>query len=303
MQADPHEAVRLARRLEGLLERELAVPSLAVRVHGAVHDHAAHLPPRVAGSSAHGPRHPPRPPARPTRPGCSTAYRDDPHAAGAHLPAVGPRRAPPPCGGRPLVAPRPGGARTERPGALQAEPAGPGGRRAAGLVRGQRARAWSRPCRRWTPTAAWPTWAGDRPGSSTRAAWPTRRRCTAGTRSAAPSTPTLAVDGVDEHLELFAPLAPGDALTRARHDPPARHRHRRRVARRPSGRAASPSSTATPRATSRSAAPPATCCSGRGTGCRSTTASRCSATPRPARRLAHRGVADLTTGSASPESR
>ena len=139
--------------------------------------------------------------------------------------------------------------------------------------------AWSRRLSTMDTDGAWPTWAGDRPGIVlSRAAWPTRRRCTAGTRVGGAIDPALAVDGIDEHLGLFAPLAPGDAPPRPRHDPPPRHRHRGRVARAPSDRAASRSSTATPRATSRSAAAPATCCCGRGTGCRSTTASRCSAT-------------------------
>ena len=57
----------------------------------------------------------------------------------------------------------------------------------------------------------WPTWAGDRPGRSTRAGWPRRPPCTAGTRVGGAIDPALAVDGIDEHLELFAPLAPGDA--------------------------------------------------------------------------------------------
>ena len=229
MQADPHEAVRLVRRLERQLER-------AARRRGACRPcrrrsrrSRGHLPPRVAGSAGMDPAtHIAHLQADAAR--LLDAYREDPHAAVRHLPAVGPRRPPPPRGRRPLVAPGAGGARTERPGSLQAEPAGPRGRRPAGLVRGQRARAGRGAVddghRRHLAHL------GRRPARdrSTRAAWPTRRPCTAGTPSAVTSTPTLAVDGIDEHLGLFAPLAPGDSLGAARHDPPPRHRHRGRVA-------------------------------------------------------------------------
>ena len=103
-----------------------------------------------------------------------------------------------------------GRARPERAGALQAEPAGPGGRRPAGLVRRQRARPGRRARRRWTPTRTWPTWAGDRPGIVLPAPHgPGDRRAPLGRASAVRSTPTLAVDGIDEHLGLFAPARPG----------------------------------------------------------------------------------------------
>jgi hypothetical protein len=59
----------------------------------------------------------------------------------------------------------------------------------------------------------WPTWAGERPGSfyPRRMAHETvvhRWDAVGGAID-----PALAVDGIDEHLGLFAPLAPGDSLT------------------------------------------------------------------------------------------
>ena len=58
----------------------------------------------------------------------------------------------------------------------------------------------------------WPTWAGDRPGSF----YPRRMAHeTAVHRWDAVGgaiDPELAVDGIDEHLGLFAPLAPGEGL-------------------------------------------------------------------------------------------
>ena len=62
-------------------------------------------------------------------------------------------------------------------------------------------------------TSPWPTWAGERPGSfyPRRMAQETavhRWDGVGGTIDAA-----LAVDGIDEHLGLFAPLAPGDHLS------------------------------------------------------------------------------------------
>jgi uncharacterized protein (TIGR03083 family) len=58
----------------------------------------------------------------------------------------------------------------------------------------------------------WPTWAGDRPGSF----YPRRMALETAVHLwdavGRPIDPELAVDGVDEHLGLFAPLAPGDTL-------------------------------------------------------------------------------------------
>ena len=62
--------------------------------------------------------------------------------------------------------------------------------------------------------AVWPTWAGERPGSfyPRRMAHETAvHRWDAG---GGDIDPALAVDGIDEHLGLFAPLAAGDALPR-----------------------------------------------------------------------------------------
>lgn len=60
--------------------------------------------------------------------------------------------------------------------------------------------------------ATWPTWAGPQPGSF----YPRRmaQETAVHRRDAdpAPFDPELAVDGVDELLELFAPLASGEAL-------------------------------------------------------------------------------------------
>jgi uncharacterized protein (TIGR03083 family) len=58
----------------------------------------------------------------------------------------------------------------------------------------------------------WPTWAGDRPGSfyPRRMAQETAVHLFDATGHAI--DPALAVDGVDEHLGLFAPLAPGESL-------------------------------------------------------------------------------------------
>ncbi len=60
----------------------------------------------------------------------------------------------------------------------------------------------------------WPTWAGDRPGSfyPRRMAQETAVHLWDATGRAI--DPALAVDGIDEHLGLFAPLAPGDTLPR-----------------------------------------------------------------------------------------
>ena len=261
MQADPHEAVRLARRFEGQLER-------AARRHDACRPctrrsrrSRGHLPPHVAGSAGMDPathiahlRGRRGPAARRVPRG--TARR------GRHLPAVGPRRPPPPRGGGPLVA---SGRRwsTDRATAFASSRARRL-RRATSCRTGTRTTCagWSRRCRRWTPTRIWPTWAGDRPGSF----YPRRMAHeTAVHRWDAVGgaiDPALAVDGIDEHLGLFAPLAPGDEPAEARHDPPPRHRRRRRVARDPGTRRHLATSTATPRATSRSAAPRATCCCG-----------------------------------------
>jgi uncharacterized protein (TIGR03083 family) len=64
--------------------------------------------------------------------------------------------------------------------------------------------------------ATWPTWAGPRPGLffPRRAAQETavHRWDAAG----GPIDPALAVDGVDELLELFAPFVPGDRLAERR---------------------------------------------------------------------------------------
>ena len=60
--------------------------------------------------------------------------------------------------------------------------------------------------------ATWPTWAGPQPGSffPRRMAVETALHRWDADRS--PIDPALAVDGVDEHLELFAPRLPGDAF-------------------------------------------------------------------------------------------
>jgi uncharacterized protein (TIGR03083 family) len=62
--------------------------------------------------------------------------------------------------------------------------------------------------------AVWPTWAGDRPGTfyPRRMAQETAVHLFDATGRAI--DPGLAVDGVDEHLGLFALLAPGDSLPR-----------------------------------------------------------------------------------------
>jgi uncharacterized protein (TIGR03083 family) len=62
-------------------------------------------------------------------------------------------------------------------------------------------------------TGLWPTWAGERPGSfyPRRMAHETAVHRWDGVGGAIDSA--LAVDGIDEHLGLFAPLAPGDGLT------------------------------------------------------------------------------------------
>ena len=58
----------------------------------------------------------------------------------------------------------------------------------------------------------WPTWAGDRPGSF----YPRRMAQETAVHlfdaSGRAIDPALAVDGIDEHLGLFAALAPGDSL-------------------------------------------------------------------------------------------
>lgn len=60
----------------------------------------------------------------------------------------------------------------------------------------------------------WPTWAGERPGSF----YPRRMAHETAVHLwdavGAPIDPELAVDGIDEHLGLFARLAPGDSLPR-----------------------------------------------------------------------------------------
>ena len=257
VQADPHEAVRLAGRLERQLERQLAVAALAVGVDGAVHDHAAIFPhawqappgmdPATHIAHLRGRRGPAArrrtarirtpPVAHAARRG--TAPRSSHHVAGVHSW----HRAQVEHGPSDRVR-------------FKREPAGPRGRRAARLVRGERARAWSRRCRRWTPRVTGPPGPASGRDRSSRAAWPRRRRCTAGTPSAGPSTRRWRSTASTSTSSCSLPWRPGDALARARHDPPARHRHRRRVARAPSGRRRSPSSTATPRATSPSAAAP-----------------------------------------------
>ena len=61
---------------------------------------------------------------------------------------------------------------------------------------------------------AWPTWAGERPGTfyPRRMAQETAVHRWDGVGGTI--DPALAIDGIDEHLGLFAPLAPGDALPR-----------------------------------------------------------------------------------------
>jgi uncharacterized protein (TIGR03083 family) len=58
----------------------------------------------------------------------------------------------------------------------------------------------------------WPTWAGEQPGTF----YPRRMALETVVHRwdgiGGPIDPSLAVDGIDEHLELFAPLAPGDSL-------------------------------------------------------------------------------------------
>ena len=192
------------------LERELAVAPLAVRVHGAVDDHDGHLPPRVAGSGGDGPRHPHRPPAGRRGAPARRATATEPRRRRRHLPAVGPRRAPPPRGRRPLVAPRPGRARARATGSASSRAPrrrratswpdwyednvrGPG-RRALGMDTDHHlAHLGRRPARVVLPAPHGP---GD-------------RRAPLGRRRRRRSTPELAVDGIDEHLGLFAPLRPG----------------------------------------------------------------------------------------------
>jgi uncharacterized protein (TIGR03083 family) len=61
-------------------------------------------------------------------------------------------------------------------------------------------------------TGPWPTWAGEQPGSfyPRRMAQETAVHCWDAVGGAIDAA--LGVDGVDEHLELFAPLAPGDGF-------------------------------------------------------------------------------------------
>ena len=112
--------------------------------------------------------------------------------------------------------------------------------------------------------AAGRAWTSPRPGRrgparararSSRAAWRRRPPSTGGTAPAAPIDADLAVDGVDELLELFAPAARPERVRRrggtSTSTPPT---STGRVARHARARRASPSSTATPRATSPSAA-------------------------------------------------
>ena len=106
------------------------------------------------------------------------------------------------------------------------------------------------------------------------AAWPRRRRCTDGTPrtpSVSPTTsmPLVASDGIDEFLTYFANTSaptPMKGRGAARgHGPPPLHRHARaNGSSRSSMPTASTSPGSTPRVTWRSAAGPATCCSGSG---------------------------------------
>ena len=210
MQTDPHEAVRFARRLEGLFERERTVPSLSVRVDGAVHDHRFIFPHAWQARRAWIP--PPTSPIwRLTRPGCSTdaapirSPRSSPALPGTALPSSitsrGPTRG---------SAPR---SSTDRAIAFASS-------RARRPQRATTCRtgtpttcaAWSKPSRRWTPTASGPPGPATGPDRSTPVAWPTRRWCTAGTRSAEPSTPPSRSTAWTSTSRLFAPLAAGDTL-------------------------------------------------------------------------------------------
>ena len=255
VEPDPHEAVRLAGRLEGQLERQLAVAPLAVRVHGAVHDHAAIFPHAWQARRAWIPP--------PTSPTCEAdaarlldAYREDPHAAGRHLPAVGPRRAPRTTWPAPTrgTAPRCEHGPSDRVRFKQSPQAPEGdelpdwyednvrglvealstmdtagtvahlGRRAAGVV---------------LPAPHGPRDGGAPLGRCRRSHRSRRSRSTASTSTSGCSLPWRRATHSPPHgtIHLHATDIDGEWLV-------------------PSGRTGSPSSTATPRATSRSAAAP-----------------------------------------------
>ena len=234
VQPDPHEAVRLASRPRGPARAGARRPGACRRCRRRSPRSPAHLPPRVAGSRPWTPP-PTSPTCRPTRPGCSRGTATIRTRPCPTLPAAGTARrssttSPAPTRGS---APRWSTGPSERVRFKQSPQAPEGDElpgwfeaNVAGLVRGALGR--------WTPTSHWPTWAGDRAGSfyPRRMAqetavhrWdgvggrhrPRRSRSTASTSTSSCSRP----------------WRPGDSAPRARHDPPARHRHRRRVARHP----------------------------------------------------------------------
>ena len=104
-----------------------------------------------------------------------------------------------------------------------------------------------------------------------------------------PSTPTLAVDGIDEFLTVFLPRLAGQLRRRRRrHRPPALHRRRGRVAPRPAATARRRRDRAsTPRATSPRGAPRPTSLLFLWGRVPADDGSRCSATPRCSRASAH----------------
>ena len=60
--------------------------------------------------------------------------------------------------------------------------------------------------------ATWPTWAGPQPGTFFARRMAIETALHRWDADGSPVDPAVAVDGVDEHLELFAPRAPADAL-------------------------------------------------------------------------------------------
>jgi len=62
--------------------------------------------------------------------------------------------------------------------------------------------------------STWPTWAGDQPGSFHPRRMALETAVHRWDAVGGAIDPHLAVDGIDEHLGVFAPLAPGDALPR-----------------------------------------------------------------------------------------
>ena len=149
--------------------------------------------------------------------------------AGVGRPRVGPHRAARPRRQRPRLGAGPARGRARRADPLQ--------HASSGAAEGDDLPDWfeagaaelRRACSTAMDLAAtWPTWAGPQPGTffPRRMAQETAVHRWDG--AGGPSTPTLAVDGVDELLELFAPRLPASGSTGVGGtDPPARHRRRR----------------------------------------------------------------------------